>query len=137
MRAKDGQRTRGDQSGQSMVEFALVAMTFFILIFGLIDFGRAIFEYNLLASSAREGARAAIMQSNTDSDVIDRTVAASAGMLSPDDVTISGSRTCTAIPCPSVTITVRHSFSPVTPLIGTAIGDSIAMTASSTMVVEK
>ena len=137
MRANGGQRSRGDQSGQSMVEFAIVAMTFFILIFGLVDFGRAIFQYNLLASSAREGARAAIMQSNTDSDVIDRTVEASAGMLSPDDVTISGSRTCTAIPCPSVTITVQHTFSPVTPLIGAVIGSSITMTASSTMVVEK
>jgi Flp pilus assembly protein TadG len=137
MRAKDGKHTRGDQPGQSMVEFALVAMTFFLLIFGLFDFGRAVFEYNLLASSARIGARAAIMQSNTDDDVINRTVEASAGMLSPDDVTITGSRTCTAVPCPSVTVTVQHTFSPVTPLIGTAIGDSITMTASSTMVVEK
>ena len=137
MRAKDARHARGDQAGQSMVEFALVALTFFALIFGLIDFGRAVFEYNLLASSAREGARAAIMQSNSDSDVIDRTVEASAGMLSPGDVTISGSRTCAAVPCPSVTITVQHTFSPVTPLIGTAIGDSITMTASSTMVVEK
>lgn len=137
MRAHGRKHARGDLSGQSMVEFALVAMAFFILIFGLIDFGRAVFQYNLLASSAREGARAAIMQSNTDSDVIDKTVAASAGMLSPEDVTISGTRTCSAVPCPSVTITVEHSFSPVTPLIGSVIGDSITMTASSTMVVEK
>jgi Flp pilus assembly protein TadG len=120
-----------------MVEFALVAMTFFMLIFGLIDFGRAVFEYNLLASSAREGARAAIVQSNSDSDVIDRTVNSSAGMLDAGDVTISGSRVCAAIPCPSVTITVQHSFSPVTPLLGAVIGGSITMTASSTMVVEK
>lgn len=137
MQSKWAKPATGDQSGQSMVEFALVAMTFFILVFGLIDFGRAVFEYNLLASSAREGARAAIMQSNTDDDVIDRTVEASAGMLSPGDVTISGSRACAAVPCPSVTITVQHTYSPVTPLIGTAIGGSITMTASSTMVVEK
>lgn len=137
MRSKHRNLARRNHSGQSMVEFALVAMTFFIILFGLIDFGRAIFEYNLLASSAREGARAAIMQSNTNTDVINRAVGSSAGLLGPADVTISGTRTCSAIPCPSVTVTVQHSFSPVTPLIGAAIGNSIMMTASSTMVVEK
>lgn len=137
MRAVRWSKTGRGQAGQSMVEFALVAMTFFIIIFGVIDFGRAVFQYNLLASSAREGARVAILQSNTDGDVIDRAVESSAGMLSSDDVAISGSRTCTAVPCPSVTVTVSHPFTPVTPLIGTLIGGGISMTASSTMVVEK
>lgn len=120
-----------------MVEFALVGMTFIIIIFGVIDLGRAVFQYNLLASSAREGARVAVLQSNTDGDVIDRAVQSSAGMLTSDDVTISGSRTCSAVPCPSVTVTVSHEFKPVTPLIGMLIGGDISMTASSTMVVER
>ncbi len=120
-----------------MVEFALVGMTFLIIIFGVIDLGRAVFQYNLLASSAREGARVAVLQSNTDGDVIDRAVQSSAGTLTSGDVTISGSRTCSSVPCPSVTVTVSHEFTPVTPLIGTLIGGSISMTASSTMVVEK
>jgi Flp pilus assembly protein TadG len=120
-----------------MVEFALVGMMFFIILFGLLDLGRAVFQYNLLASSAREGARVAVLQSNTDSDVIDRVVQSSAGMLSSGNVSIGGSRTCSAVPCPSVTVTVQHQFSPVTPLIGTLIGGSISMTASSTMVVER
>ena len=120
-----------------MVEFALVGMTFFIIIFGVFDLGRAVYQYNLLSSSAREGARVAVLQSNTDDDVIDRAVQSSAGMLTSGDVTISGSRTCSAVPCPSVTVTVSNEFSPVTPLIGTLIGGSISMTASSTMVVEK
>ena len=120
-----------------MAEFALVATIFFIILFGAIDLGRGVFQYNLLANSAREGARTAILQSNTDSDVIDRTVQTSAGLLSSDDVTISGSRTCNSVPCPSVTVTVQHVFTPITPLIGSLIGGGITMTASSTMVVEK
>ena len=126
-----------DQTGQSMVEFALVGMTFFIILFGVFDLGRAVYQYNMLSSSAREGARAAVLQNNTDADVIDRAVQSSAGLLTSGDVTISGSRTCSAVPCPSVTVTVSHNFSPVTPLIGTLIGGGISMTASSTMVVER
>lgn len=137
MRSAHRRKIGRDQAGQSMVEFALVGMTFIIIIFGVIDLGRAVFQYNLLASSAREGARAAILQNNTDTDVIDRAVQSSAGMLSSGDVTISGSRSCSSVPCPSVTVTVTHEFTPVTPLVGTLIGGSLSMRSSSTMVVEK
>lgn len=136
MRASNG-RMSGRQAGQAMVEFAIAGLLFFYMLFGILDFGRAIFQYNDLASSAREGARAAIVQSLTDDQVKDYTVQASAGLLTTGDVTISGSRTCNAVPCPTVTITVQHTFTPITPLIGNLIGGSITMTASSTMVVEQ
>ena len=81
----------------------------------------------------------AIEQQYTDDQVKAWTAQQSAGLLTDDDVTVSGSRTCNAVPCPSVTVTVQHTFTPVTPLIGTLIGGSgsITMTASSTMVVER
>lgn len=125
------------ETGQAMVEFAVTALLFFTIIFGVIDLGRAIFEYNLLASSAREGARVAVISSYTDSDVINRAVDSSAGFIDPGDVTISGTRSCTTDPCGSVTVSVQHTFTPVTPLIGTLIGGSITLHASSTMVVER
>jgi len=125
------------ETGQAMVEFALTALLFFTIIFGVIDLGRAIFEYNLLASSAREGARTAIIQNYSNTDVINRTVASSAGFIGSGDVTISGSRSCNTDPCPSVTVSVQHTFTPVTPLIGTLIGGSITLRASSTMVMER
>ena len=43
--------------GQAMVEFALVAGVFFLIIFGTIDFGRAIFLYSELHNAVREAAR--------------------------------------------------------------------------------
>lgn len=139
MRFEAGGKLRRGQAGQSMVEFAFTALIFFTLIFGVVDFGRAVFEYNLLASSAREGARMAIIQSYSNNDVINRTVSSSAGLLASNEVTISGSRACNAVPCPTVTVTVQHTFTPVTPLIATLIGGSgnITLTASSTMVVER
>jgi Flp pilus assembly protein TadG len=51
-----------DERGAAMVEFAFVAVILFTLVFGIIDFGRAIFLYNNLTNAAREGARFAAVQ---------------------------------------------------------------------------
>lgn len=40
-----------------MVEFAIIAPLLFILVFGIIDYGRFFFDYNQLTNAAREGAR--------------------------------------------------------------------------------
>ena len=47
--------------GQAMVEFALVAPMFFLLLFSIIDFGRAVYYIQTLNGAAREGARYAIV----------------------------------------------------------------------------
>ena len=44
-----------------MVEFALVAPLFFLLLFGIIEAGRFIFYYETLNNATREGARYAIV----------------------------------------------------------------------------
>ena len=44
-----------------MVEFALVAPLFFLLLFGIIEAGRFIFYYETLSHATREGARYAIV----------------------------------------------------------------------------
>jgi Flp pilus assembly protein TadG len=41
-----------------MLEFALVLPILLLIIFGIIDFGRAFYLYNNLLNAAREGARA-------------------------------------------------------------------------------
>lgn len=46
---------------QAMVEFALVAPLFFLLLFGIIEAGRFIFYYETLNHATREGARYAIV----------------------------------------------------------------------------
>jgi Flp pilus assembly protein TadG len=52
------------QHAQSMVEFALIAPIFFILLLGIVDFGRAIYFYNGIASGARQAARYAVVRDN-------------------------------------------------------------------------
>src|SRR5437867_7041492 len=50
---RDGQRS------QALIEFALVSPVLLLLLFGVIDIGRAIFYYDTLNHAAREGARVA------------------------------------------------------------------------------
>ncbi len=55
-----------------MVEFAIVAPVLLLLLFGIVDFGRAIYIYATINQAANEGARTAIRASAllpTNSDV--------------------------------------------------------------------
>jgi Flp pilus assembly protein TadG len=60
---------RGERSrGQALVEFALVLPLFLLLIFGLIDLGRAVYAQNAISEGAREAARWGSVQSRSASD---------------------------------------------------------------------
>jgi Flp pilus assembly protein TadG len=50
---------RTDQTGTTTVEFAIVAAVMFMLLFGVIEFGRVMFVANALDESTRRGARLA------------------------------------------------------------------------------
>ena len=51
-----------DERGAELIEFALVSILFFTLVFGIMEFGRAIWIFNTVAHVAREGARYAIVR---------------------------------------------------------------------------
>lgn len=49
------------QRGAAVVEFALVAMIFFILLIGIFEFGRVMFTWNSAVEATRRGARLAVV----------------------------------------------------------------------------
>jgi hypothetical protein len=57
---------RRDQRGTALVEFALIAPLLFLLLFGIVDFGRALDYYNQVTQLAGQGARAAAVNRNPD-----------------------------------------------------------------------
>ena len=64
---------RQGQRSQALIEFALISPVLLLLLFGVIDLGRAVFYYDTLNHAAREGARAAVRASNqlpTNADVL-------------------------------------------------------------------
>jgi Flp pilus assembly protein TadG len=55
-----------DDRGAQLVEFALASTIFFMTIFGVLGFGLAVWQYNMVADLAQEGARwAAVRGSST------------------------------------------------------------------------
>ncbi len=64
---------RRARAAQATVEFALLAPVFFLLVMGIMDFGRAIYFYNGIAHGAREAARYAIARDNlAQNDIVAR-----------------------------------------------------------------
>ena len=56
-----GCRLRSER-GTAVVEFALVGPILFLLVLGILDFGRALNYYNTLTQLAGQGARAAAVE---------------------------------------------------------------------------
>lgn len=72
MMARTISSTRTAQRGAAAIEFALVAIIFLLLIFGIIELARIFYMYNTLADATRTAARAAANISWEDSDALDR-----------------------------------------------------------------
>ncbi|MDD1614000.1 MAG: pilus assembly protein [Methylococcaceae bacterium] len=87
------------QKGAETVEFAMIALLFFAVLFAVIEFSRALFVWNALAEATRRGARMAVIcpyQSPIPAKVaIFDVIAGSLGTspiidgLTPDNVTVS------------------------------------------------
>ena len=57
------------RKGAAVVEFAIVAPFLFLIIFGIIEFGRLFMVQQILTNASREGARRAILESSTEAEV--------------------------------------------------------------------
>ncbi len=76
--------------GAAMVETALVLPVFLLLVLGIIEFGRALMVANMVTNAAREGARMAILDGSTNSQVqtaVEDFLVASLGVASGDITT--------------------------------------------------
>jgi Flp pilus assembly protein TadG len=93
--------------GAAAVEFAIVAPLFFMLVFGCIEFGRALMVQQILTNASRVGARQAITLNATESDVI---------------ATATGYAAGTAVPGVSVTVTPSPAAA--------AAGDMVSVTVA-------
>lgn len=110
------QRRRNDRRGTSAVEFAFIAPLFFMLVIGMIEFGRAMMVQQILTNAARQGARLATLDSTngssnpTPSSLVTSEVnyVLSAANISGATTTISPSLPATAGTDISVTVSVPY-----------------------------
>ena len=118
--------------GQAMVEFAFASIIFLMIVFGTIDFGRAIFMAADLHNAAREGARYGKINPTQTAAIRTKTVDKAVGTgLTAGNVGVVCS------PCTSgstLTVTTQVQFQAVTQqLLG--IGP-ITLKSSSTVDIE-
>jgi Flp pilus assembly protein TadG len=60
-------RRQKDERGAAAVEFALISIVLFTIIFGIIEFGQFYSQYQVYQSAAREGARVAAVRTQSGS----------------------------------------------------------------------
>jgi len=118
------------ESGEALVEMALVLPILLVLSMGMLDFGRAFHTKSLLDQAAREGARVAVVTA-PDVGVVQGRVNDLLGAM-PHVTTVSA-----VGPDRMVTVTVTATFTFVTPgvftLIGASYGNTIPMIGKSSM----
>src|SRR5215813_5268309 len=66
---KPKKRTEKSEKGQTLLEFAMVTLVFFVLVFGITEFGRALWTWNTIVQATRAGARYAVVETPTSDDI--------------------------------------------------------------------
>jgi Flp pilus assembly protein TadG len=120
---KDGER------GSTLVEFSIAATVFLIAMFGVIEFGRALWVHNALNDAARRGARYAVLHKVEDVAAVKNVVVYGdpAGgtkpivpNLSTTNVTVTYSDM--VVNAGSATVSIdKYEFQFVIPIVGTTI----------------
>src|SRR4029453_7730265 len=86
---------RRRERGAALVEFAIVSIVFFTFVFGVTEFGRMIYEYNLIATATRDGARWACVRGTNSghpagvSTIRNYVVGRALNRIAPADVTVT------------------------------------------------
>jgi Flp pilus assembly protein TadG len=65
----EGRKKEISKDGSAIIEFAFVAIVFFMLIFGIIEFGRLMLMYHHLGNAAREGTRWASVRGSSSDNI--------------------------------------------------------------------
>lgn len=116
---------RGTERGAAALEFAIVMIPLFMLLFGIIDFALALNAQQAVTASAREGVRALAL--GHPEDVEPR--AESAGAPIPaDELAVAITQSCTTTPGSAGKVTVTHVYSFITPIPALVPGLGATMT---------
>ena len=134
------------QTGQSLVESALILPLILLLIFTFLDLGRAVYYYSALGNSVREGARFASVTkitNETEKDAVEIRVYSYSVAVQPTSVDVcfpvpGNPSQCDSLPSEDfdyVTVTASYIFTPITPFLAQMLGSgtTITLDAESTM----
>jgi Flp pilus assembly protein TadG len=141
MKRRQCQRLNGSE-GQALIEFALILPLFLLLLFGMIDFGRAYSASVTLTNAAREGARYGVIQPTNTSGIISR-VQTTAGPYNDSNLGVTPSCSPSCSSGNDVIVQTTYQFSFITPLAaianfvsGGALPSTLSLKSSANMRIE-
>jgi Flp pilus assembly protein TadG len=145
---RDAPGENGSETGQSLVEFALVALLIMIILAGVLDLGRAYFAYVALQDAAGEGAAyGAVHPTRIDHTSVPGESADPNNIVyrvqnsSTNSNIISLQDTIVEVEVPNIeppnpiTVTVSFTYTVMTPVIQAITGDSIILRARSVQLI--
>lgn len=135
---KQRHRWMEDESGQALIEFALITPFLLMMLIGIIEFGRAWNLHQVVTDASREGARKgaiwdpAVTENDVRNVVLQRLGAAG---VPPAAVTITLNNVLGGTDTPlDVRVSVPYRFMFFGPLVGWTLGErDIQLVASTTM----
>jgi Flp pilus assembly protein TadG len=120
--------------GAAVVELAITAPLLFLLVFGMIDVGRAVMVQNLITNAARDGARSAVLDGAEAEEIatrieqylVDSSVNGASATVTPNPLSLADLGD-------PVTVTVQVPFSAVSWLPSTFYFQGTELTATVVM----
>lgn len=127
-------RKQKKESGQAMVEFALIIPIFILILFAVIDFGHLLSTNIAVTNAAREGARTGITcASDADfSSQVENRVHSSAPDLKDSNLSVSATKTGSS-GNQDVVVTLEYIVEPLTPVGMLFWGSGYRVKGSCTM----
>jgi Flp pilus assembly protein TadG len=144
--------SRSSQRGTVLAEFTIVSLAALLIIFGIIDFGRALYMYHLVSDGARLGTRYAIVNGPVacpspapSTDPLQSYVSSQAPLAGPGALTVTtscpgGNTGCSSTSSPydgygcTVSVTVAYPFHFLFPIVSSM---TIPMSSKSQMVISQ
>jgi Flp pilus assembly protein TadG len=137
MRQKRQHRIVRGERGQALVEFAVASVVFLMTVFGTLQFGLMIWNYNMISNLAQEGARWASVRGSSSTI----TNASSSDVQAFIDTRSTGiTVTSTTTPDPVgaqgtiVTVQVQTTFAPLTGIVPMS---TLTLSSTAQMVVSR
>lgn len=128
-------QARSRRRGAAAVEFAVVAPLLFLMVFGMIEYGRMVMVQQLLTNASREGARVAILQSSENSDVEAAVIDKIGGIIpvTTSDIAITPNPVSSAVSGQTISVEVSINFSQVSWLPSPLFLGATQLSASTSM----
>lgn len=136
-----GARFRACRAGATAVEFSIVAMPVLLVIFGILEFGRALWTREALQQTAIAGARcigvvqsgcgtAGVYSSSMSTSFVQSQAAAWGVALSTSNISVNSGTTCAGV-AGFAQVTVTYTFSTVVPAFIPSLAAGIPLSATA------